>query len=74
MTRTGRVPVLGEYGAQDDPRVPLADRIRYYRAVSSAFASVGVQSCAWGYISGFKLRDGDHWIPGVVESIATTTR
>ncbi|HEX5183210.1 MAG TPA: glycoside hydrolase family 5 protein, partial [Allosphingosinicella sp.] len=73
MARTGRVPILGEYGAQDDPRVPVEQRIRYYHAISTAFASIGVQSCAWGYRAGFKLRDGDHWVPGLVESIATTT-
>lgn len=69
MARTGRVPILGEYGAMDDPRVPLPQRIAYYRAISSAFASIGVPSCAWGYASGFKLRDGDRWIPGLVEAI-----
>ncbi|HEY1605027.1 MAG TPA: glycoside hydrolase family 5 protein [Allosphingosinicella sp.] len=74
MARTGRVPILGEYGAQDDPRVPVEQRIRYYHAISSAFASIGIQSCAWGYRAGFKLRDGDHWVPGLVEAIATTTR
>jgi endoglucanase len=72
MTQTGRVPVLGEYGAQDDIRVPLEQRIRYYRTISAAFASIGVQSCAWGYRVGFRLRDGDHWLPGLVESIVTT--
>jgi endoglucanase len=72
MERTGRVPVLGEYGAQDDPRLPIEQRARYYRTISSAFASLGVQSCAWGYRSGFRLREGDHWIPGLLESIATT--
>jgi endoglucanase len=69
MARTGRVPILGEYGAQDDPRVPLAQRVRYYGAVSSAFAFVGVASCAWGYRSGFRIREGDHWLPGIVEAI-----
>ena len=73
ITRTGRVPVPGEYGAQDDPRLPLTQRFRYYHTISTAFASAGVQSCAWGYRSGFKLRDGDHWIPGGKEAIATTT-
>ena len=72
MVRTGRVPVLGEFGAQDDPRVPLEQRIRYYRAISAAFASIGIQSCAWGYRSGFRLRAGDHWLPGLVQSISTT--
>jgi endoglucanase len=69
MASTGRVPILGEYGAQDDPRVPLAQRVRYYGAVSSAFASVGIGSCAWGYRTGFRIREGDHWLPGLVEAI-----
>jgi endoglucanase len=73
MARTGRVPVLGEYGASDAPGMPLAQRARYYHAISSAFASIGVQSCAWGYRNGFMLRDGDHWTPGLVEAIVGTT-
>jgi len=73
IARTGRVPVMGEFGAQDDPRVPLDQRIAYYRAVSSAFASTGVYGCAWGYRNGFRLRQGDHWVPGLVEAIATPT-
>jgi endoglucanase len=72
IARTGRVPFVGEYGVQDDPRVPLAQRIRYNGAVSSAFASVGVDSCAWGYRNGFRLRDGDRWLPGMVEAIKAT--
>jgi endoglucanase len=72
MAQTGRVPFVGEYGAQDDPRVPLNLRIRYYGIVSDAFASLGVDSCAWGYRAGFRLRDGDHWVPGLVEAIAAT--
>ncbi len=69
VARTGRVPILGEYGVQDDPRVPLAQRVRYYGAVSSAFASVGIGSCAWGYRTGFRIRESDHWLPGLVEAI-----
>lgn len=72
IARTGRVPIVGEYGVQDDPRVPLAQRLRYYGAVSAAFASVGVDSCAWGYRTGFRLRDGDHWLPGAMEAIQAT--
>ena len=51
-------------------RLPVEQRARYYHAVSSAFASIGVASCAWGYRSGFRLRQGDSWLPGLVESIA----
>lgn len=71
MADTGRVPFVGEYGAQDDARVPLNLRVRYYGIVSTAFASLGVDSCAWGYRRGFRLRDGDHWVPGLVEAIGT---
>jgi endoglucanase len=74
MDRTGRTPVLGEFGATNDPRVPLEVRIRYYHTISSAFASIGVPSCAWGYRRGFALRDGDHWVPGLVEAIAAPTK
>ncbi|MHB8287391.1 MAG: glycoside hydrolase family 5 protein [Caulobacteraceae bacterium] len=73
MVRTGRVPVMGEYGANGDPRVPLAQRIRYYKTISAAFASVGVQSCAWGYRNSFPLRGRDRWLPGMIDAISTTT-
>jgi endoglucanase len=73
MARTGRVPFIGEYGAIDHPQVPLSQRIAYYETVSSAFASIGVQSCAWGYTNTFRLRQGSNWLPGIVEAIKTTT-
>jgi endoglucanase len=68
MVRTGRVPFLGEYGAIET--VPPGQRLAWYRATSSAFASIGVASCAWGYRNAFPLwRDGK-WVPGLVEAIA----
>jgi endoglucanase len=73
MARTGRVPFIGEYGAIDHPQVPLSERLAYYSAVSSAYASIGIQSCAWGYTNTFKLRDGNEWLPGMVEAIQRTT-
>jgi endoglucanase len=73
MQRTGRVPFIGEYGAIDHPQVPLSERIEYYRTITAAYASIGVQSCAWGYTNTFKLRDGNAWLPGMVEAIQTTT-
>ena len=45
MQRTGRVPVMLEFGAIRF--APREDRVRYYRAISSAMASIGVYSCAW---------------------------
>lgn len=73
MQRTGRQVVLGEYGASDDPGVPLAQRLQYYGTISSAFASIGVPSCAWAYANAFKLRDEKGWLPGMVGAIRTTT-
>jgi endoglucanase len=72
MTRTGRVPFLGEYGAYD--QIPADQRVSYYRAISSAFASIGIQSCAWGYTNTFNLwRDGTGWDQPLLAAIATTT-
>jgi len=73
MAATGRVPFLGEYGANDDPAIPVSERIKYYGTITAAYASIGVQSCAWAYTNTFKLRDGNHWIPGLVEALETTT-
>ena len=73
MTRTGRSVFVGEYGVNDDPGIPLAERIKYYGTLSAAYASIGVQSCAWAYTNTFRLRDGNAWLPGLVEAIRTTT-
>jgi endoglucanase len=72
MTTTGRVPFAGEFGAHESK--PNAARTTYYGLVSSAFASVGVQSCAWGYTNTFHLwRDATGWEPGIADAIVTTT-
>jgi len=73
MTRTGRSVFVGEYGVHDDPAIPLSERVKYYGTITSAYASIGVQSCAWAYTNTFKLRDGNAWLPGMVEAIQTTT-
>lgn len=72
MQRTGRQVVLGEYGASDNPGVPLAQRLHYYGTLSSAFPSIGVQSCAWAYANAFRLRDDKGWLPGMTSAIRTT--
>jgi endoglucanase len=72
MARTGRVPFAGEFGAYD--RIPLDQRIAYYRTISAAFASIGIQSCAWGYSNTFRLwLDGSGWIVPLPDGISTTT-
>lgn len=73
INRTGRVPFLGEYGAIDIAGVSDEQRVRYYEAVSAAFASIGVQSCAWSYTNGFSLYRNGAWIKGMPEAIRTTT-
>ena len=73
IARTGRVPFVGEYGAIDNGAIPLDARINYYATITAAYASIGVQSCAWGYSNSFRLRDGDHWFAGMLEALRTTT-
>jgi endoglucanase len=74
IERTGRVPFLGEYGAFDITGTFVEDRVKYYGWVSAAFASIGVQSCAWSWSNNFILYDyKTGWVPGMVESIQTTT-
>ena len=68
IDRTGRVPFVGEYGAIET--IPAAQRTLYYHTVTSAFASLGVASCAWGYRNAFPLRKDGRWIPGLVEALA----
>jgi endoglucanase len=72
MTTTGRVPFDGEFGAHESK--PNAARTTYYTMVSTAFASVGIQSCAWGYTNTFHFwRDATGWEPGIADGIVTTT-
>ncbi|QGP80132.1 cellulase family glycosylhydrolase [Sphingobium sp. CAP-1] len=71
MQRTGRVPFVGEYGAIQD--IPIDQRALYYGAVSHAFASIGVQSCAWSFTNTFQLSNNSNWITAITDVIATTT-
>jgi endoglucanase len=72
IARIGRVPFMGEYGAFE--QVPMDQRISYYRTISAAFASAGIQGCAWGYTNTFHLwRDGRGWTRDLLDAISTTT-
>jgi len=73
ITRTGRVPFVGEYGVNDDPAISLSQRVLYYGTITSAYASIGIQTCAWAYTNTFKLRDASDWLPGMLGAIHTTT-
>ncbi len=71
MHRTGRVPFVGELGAHEKRAVE--QRAIFYGLTSAAFASIGVQSCAWGYTNTHQLwRDGSGWEPGVADALVTT--
>lgn len=72
MRRTGRVPFVGELGAHESRAAD--QRAIFYSLTSTAFASIGVQSCAWGYTNTHQLyRDGTGWEPGIADGLATTT-
>jgi endoglucanase len=72
MSTTGRVPFAGEIGAHESK--PNAARVTYYGMVTSAFASIGIQGCEWGYTNTFHLwRDATGWEPGIADAIVTTT-
>lgn len=72
-TRTGRVPFVGEYGAIE--LIDTTQRATYYGAVSNAFASIGIQSCAWSYVNTFPLRNDStgQWYTEITSLIGTTT-
>lgn len=73
MDRTGRVPFVGEFGAVDDNSIKPGQRAKYYGTVSAAFASMGVQSCAWSFTNGFDLHKNGAWVPGILKALNTTT-
>lgn len=71
MDRTGRVPFVGELGANEARQVAM--RATYYALTSAAFASIVLQSCAWGYTNTHQLwRDGTGWEPGIADGLVTT--
>src|ERR1044072_6875372 len=53
MRQTGRVPFVGELGAHE--RRAVDQRAIFYNLTSTAFASIGVQSCAWGFTNTHQL-------------------
>ncbi|WP_245561379.1 glycoside hydrolase family 5 protein [Erythrobacter cryptus] len=64
--RTGRVPFMGEVGAFDR-HIPLADRVKYHRMITDAFAPTGIGICVWAYANTFPFYDLDkgRWLPGL---------
>jgi endoglucanase len=74
IERTGRVPFVGEYGAWVTR--PLGEREEFYETLSEAFASIGVDSCAWGYANTFELWDdaNKRWRGRIADRIASPIR
>ncbi len=69
MKRTGKTPFMGEFGANGP--IPLADRVKYQKAVRVAFDAVGIGMCAWGYTNTFPLWDQKtkKWVPGMLDAM-----
>ena len=67
--RTGLLPFMGETGAHTT--VALAQRVQYHRAVTQAFAPLGVGMCMWAYTNTFPFYDRDKraWLPGMLNAI-----
>lgn len=63
--RTGMLPFIGETGAYTT--VPPAQRVQYHRAVTRAFAPIGVGMCMWAYTNTFPFYDSDRreWLAGM---------
>jgi endoglucanase len=69
MRRTGKTPVMGEFGANGP--IPRADRVRYQKAVRVAFDQIGLGMCAWGYTNTFPQWDQKtrKWVPGMLDAM-----
>lgn len=69
IARTGKTPLLGEFGAID--KAPLEQRIAYAKAVRTAFDAIGVATCSWAYTNTFPLYDSKakQWLPGMLEAV-----
>jgi endoglucanase len=70
ISRTGRVPFVGEFGAYE--KISVDQRAKYYASVTRGFASIGIQSCVWGYANNFPIRDWNGWWTPLIDALATT--
>jgi endoglucanase len=69
IARTGKVPFVGESGANE--KIPVAQRVLYLRKMREGWDQLGLGLCAWGYINTFPLWDqqSKRWIPGMLEAM-----
>ena len=74
MARTGRVPFMGENGANE--LIPLDQRVAYTRAIAQAFGPLHIGVCSWGYTNTFPFRDNKTgaWLPGMLAAAGLTPR
>lgn len=66
IARTGKTPFMGETGAFDR-HISLADRVKYHRMITDAFAPTGIGVCVWAYTNTFPFYDNTRqdWLPGM---------
>ncbi len=70
IARTGKTPFMGEVGAFDR-HIPLADRVKYHRMITDAFAPTGIGVCVWAYANTFPFYDHQNgqWLPGMLSAV-----
>ena len=70
IARTGKTPFMGEVGAYD-AHIPLADRVKYHRMITDAFAPTGIGVCMWAYTNTFPFYDQNQrkWLPGMLGAV-----
>lgn len=69
IARTGKTPMLGEFGANE--AIPVPRRVAYQKAVRVAFDATGIGMCAWGYTNTFPLYESaaKAWVPGMRDAM-----
>ena len=72
ITRTGKTPFMGEFGANELINVP--QRVLYYKTVRTGYDAVGIGQCAWAYTNTFPLYDSPSksWIAGMLDAMGVT--
>ncbi len=70
IARTGKTPFMGEVGAFDR-HISLADRVKYHRMITDAFAPTGIGVCVWAYANTFPFYDhkARQWLPGMLGAL-----
>ena len=74
IQRTGKTPFMGEFGAND--LIATDQRAAYYRAVRTAYDTLGIGQCAWAYTNTFPLYDSasKRWLPNMLEAMGLSDK